>query len=82
MNALFSDYKIRSARIADLAILAEVKRAAARLFWDAPYAFLVDDETLSLDFVTYPVFEWCRFCNLINTREPNQAFWYLSIFTA
>ena len=52
MNALLSDSKIRSARIADLITLAEIERAAATLFWDTPYAFLVDDKPLSLDFVT------------------------------
>lgn len=32
-------------------MLAEIERAAAKLFFDTPYAFLVDDEPLSLDFV-------------------------------
>jgi GNAT superfamily N-acetyltransferase len=45
------DPQIRPANIADLAVLAEIERAAATLFLDTPYAFLVDDEPLPLDFV-------------------------------
>jgi GNAT superfamily N-acetyltransferase len=52
MITFSSDYQIRSARIEDLAMLAEIERAAATLFCDTPYAFLVDAEPLSLDFVT------------------------------
>jgi GNAT superfamily N-acetyltransferase len=33
-------------------MLAEIERAAATLFYDTPYAFLVDAEPLSMDFVT------------------------------
>ncbi len=36
----------------DLAKLAAIECAAATLFQDTPYAFLVDDAPLSLDFVT------------------------------
>jgi hypothetical protein len=43
--------KIRSARIDDLITLAEIERAAAMLFRDMPYAFLVDAKSLPLDFV-------------------------------
>lgn len=52
MNSLFPDHKIRSARMEDLVMLAEIERTAATLFRDTPYAFLVNDEPLSLDFVT------------------------------
>lgn len=52
MNTPFPGYKIRAARIEDLATLAEIERAAGTLFRDTPYAFLVDAEPLSLDFVT------------------------------
>lgn len=51
MNTPFPGYKIQAARIEDLAPLAEIERAAATLFRDTPYAFLVDAEPLSLDFV-------------------------------
>jgi GNAT superfamily N-acetyltransferase len=51
MNTISSGYKIRPAGIEDLVTLAEIERAAAKLFLDTPYAFLVDDEPLSLDFV-------------------------------
>lgn len=52
MNTPFPNFKIRSARIKDLVTLAEIERAAATLFCDTPYAFLVDAKPLSLDFVT------------------------------
>lgn len=51
MNTHFPDYQIRSARIEDLVRLAEIERAAATLFHDTPYAFLVDAEPLPLDLV-------------------------------
>ncbi len=46
-----SSYKIRSARVEELPMLSEIEQSAARLFLDTPYAFLVNDEPLSLDFV-------------------------------
>ena len=46
-----SSYKIRSARVEELPLLSQVEQSAARLFLDTPYAFLVNDEPLSLDFV-------------------------------
>jgi ribosomal protein S18 acetylase RimI-like enzyme len=52
MNNLHPNYQIRAARIEDLATLAEIEQAAATLFRDTPYAFLIDDESLSLEFVT------------------------------
>jgi GNAT superfamily N-acetyltransferase len=52
MNDLFSNYKIRVARLEDLAMLADIECAAARLFCNTPYAFLADDKPLPLDFVT------------------------------
>ncbi|MBD3886076.1 GNAT family N-acetyltransferase [Phormidium tenue FACHB-886] len=52
MTPLFPDCKIRSARIEDLAKLAEIEQAAATLFRGTPYAFLVDAEPLPLDLIT------------------------------
>lgn len=52
MNTFLPGYKIRPARIEDLPTLAEIERAAATLFCDTPYAFLVDAKALPLDFVT------------------------------
>jgi predicted N-acetyltransferase YhbS len=46
-----SGYTIRSARTEELALLAQIERSAAVLFLDTPYAFLVDDEPLAIDFV-------------------------------
>jgi GNAT superfamily N-acetyltransferase len=51
MKILESGYTIRSARVEELAMLAQIERSAAVLFLDTPYAFLADDEPLSLDFV-------------------------------
>ncbi|NJR48735.1 MAG: GNAT family N-acetyltransferase [Leptolyngbyaceae cyanobacterium CSU_1_3] len=51
MTTLFSDYEIRSARTEDLATLAEIEQAAAMLFRNTSYAFLVDADPLPLDFV-------------------------------
>jgi ribosomal protein S18 acetylase RimI-like enzyme len=45
-------YKIRPAKPEDLTALAEIEQAAATLFLDTPYPFLVDDHPLPLDFVT------------------------------
>jgi ribosomal protein S18 acetylase RimI-like enzyme len=44
-------YQIRSARIEELPLLAHIERSAAVLFLDTPYAFVVDAEPLSLEFV-------------------------------
>jgi GNAT superfamily N-acetyltransferase len=46
-----SGYTIRSARAEELTMLAQIERSAAVLFLDTPYAFLANDEPLSLDFV-------------------------------
>jgi predicted N-acetyltransferase YhbS len=46
-----SSYTIRSARIEELHLLADIERSAAILFHDTPYSFLVTAEPLSLDFV-------------------------------
>ncbi|AFY91499.1 GNAT family N-acetyltransferase [Chamaesiphon minutus] len=46
-----SGYQIRSARIEELPLLAPIERAAAVLFLDTRYAFLVNAEPLPLDFV-------------------------------
>jgi GNAT superfamily N-acetyltransferase len=51
MKILESGYKIRSARVEELPLLAQIERSAAALFLDTPYAFLANDEPLSLDFV-------------------------------
>jgi hypothetical protein len=45
-----SGYQIRPARIEELPLLAHIELAAAVLFLDTPYAFLVDAEPLPLDF--------------------------------
>jgi ribosomal protein S18 acetylase RimI-like enzyme len=44
-------YRIRVAQVADLARLAEIEQAAAQLFNATDYAFLIDEEPLSLDFL-------------------------------
>jgi GNAT superfamily N-acetyltransferase len=51
VKILESGYTIRFARAEELTRLAQIERAAAILFIDTPYAFLVDAEPLSLDFV-------------------------------
>ncbi len=51
MRILESGYTIRSARIEELTMLAQVERSAAVLFLDTPYAFLANNDPLSLDFV-------------------------------
>ena len=51
MKIMESGYIIRSARAEELVLLAQIERSAARLFLDTPYAFLANDELLSLDFV-------------------------------
>jgi ribosomal protein S18 acetylase RimI-like enzyme len=43
--------QIRFAQVEDLEKLAGIERAAATLFCHTPYAFLVNDEPLSLNFV-------------------------------
>jgi GNAT superfamily N-acetyltransferase len=51
MKLLESGYKIRSARAEESPLLAQIERSAAALFLDTPYAFLANDEPLSLDFI-------------------------------
>jgi GNAT superfamily N-acetyltransferase len=51
MKILESGYTIRSAHAEELTLLAQIERSAAILFLDTPYAFLVNAEPLSLDFV-------------------------------
>jgi GNAT superfamily N-acetyltransferase len=51
MKILEPGYTIRSARAEELTLLAQIERSAAILFLDTPYAFLVNSEPLSLDFV-------------------------------
>jgi GNAT superfamily N-acetyltransferase len=51
MRMLESGYKIRSVRAEELPLLAQIERSAAALFIHTPYAFLVNDEPLSLEFV-------------------------------
>jgi GNAT superfamily N-acetyltransferase len=48
---LESVYRVRAARVEELPLLSSIEQSAARLFLDTPYAFLVNDEPLSLDFV-------------------------------
>jgi ribosomal protein S18 acetylase RimI-like enzyme len=68
MNTIFPTYKIRSARREDLVKLAEIEQAAATLFADTLYAFLVDDQPLSLDFVVQQ-FEAGRVWVAVNDRD-------------
>jgi GNAT superfamily N-acetyltransferase len=51
MRILESGYTIRSARVEELTTLAQIERSAAALFLDTPYAFLANNDPLSLDFV-------------------------------
>lgn len=51
MRILESGYTIRSACVEELTLLAHIETSAASLFLDTPYAFLVNAEPLSLDFV-------------------------------
>ena len=51
VKILESGYTIRFARAEELTLLAQIERSAAILFIDTPYAFLVNAEPLSLDFV-------------------------------
>jgi GNAT superfamily N-acetyltransferase len=51
MKVIESGYTIRSACAEELTLLAQIERSAATLFLDTPYAFLVNAEPLSLDFV-------------------------------
>jgi GNAT superfamily N-acetyltransferase len=51
MKILESGYTIRSARVEELTMLSQIEKSAAVLFLDTPYAFLANDEPLSLDFV-------------------------------
>jgi predicted N-acetyltransferase YhbS len=51
MKMLDSSYTIRTACAEELPMLAQIERSAAALFLDTPYAFLANDEPLSLDFV-------------------------------
>jgi GNAT superfamily N-acetyltransferase len=44
-------YAIRSAQIEELPRLANIEQAAAIRFQDTPYAFLVDGEPLSIEFI-------------------------------
>jgi GNAT superfamily N-acetyltransferase len=48
---LESKYQIRPARFEELPLLSYIEDSAAALFLNTPYAFLVNDEPLSLDFV-------------------------------
>lgn len=48
---LESNYQIRPARFEELPLLSHIENSAAVLFLDTPYAFLVNDEPLPLDFV-------------------------------
>jgi GNAT superfamily N-acetyltransferase len=51
MKILESGYTVRSAHAEELPLLAQIERSAAVLFLDTPYAFLANDEPLSLEFV-------------------------------
>jgi GNAT superfamily N-acetyltransferase len=49
--AFESNYQIRPARFEELPLLSHIENSAAALFLDTPYAFLVNDAPLSLNFV-------------------------------
>jgi GNAT superfamily N-acetyltransferase len=49
--AFESNYQIRPARFEELPLLSHIENSAAALFLDTPYAFLVNDDPLSLNFV-------------------------------
>jgi GNAT superfamily N-acetyltransferase len=49
--AFESNYQIRPARFEELPLLSHIENSAADLFLDTPYAFLVNDAPLSLNFV-------------------------------
>jgi predicted N-acetyltransferase YhbS len=51
MREFESSYKIRSARMEELNLLADIERSAAILFSDTPYSFLVGAEPLPLNFI-------------------------------
>lgn len=51
MTVLEAGYRVRSARVEELPLLAHIEQSAAGLFLDTPYAFLVDAAPLPLDFV-------------------------------
>ncbi len=51
MSNLPSGYQIRTARIEDLATLADIEQAAAELFRETPYSFLVGAEPFPLDVI-------------------------------
>jgi predicted N-acetyltransferase YhbS len=49
--AFESNYQIRPARFEELPLLSHIENSAAALFLDTPYAFLVNDDPLPLNFV-------------------------------
>jgi GNAT superfamily N-acetyltransferase len=51
MTGFKSAYQVRVARFEELPLLSHIEQSAARLFLDTPYAFLVNDDPLPLDFV-------------------------------
>jgi predicted N-acetyltransferase YhbS len=51
MKILESNYQIRPTRFEELPLLSHIENSAAALFLDTPYAFLVNDDPLSLDCV-------------------------------
>lgn len=51
MKILKSGYQIRLAHVEEIPLLSQIEQSAAALFLDTPYAFLVNDAPLPLDFV-------------------------------
>jgi predicted N-acetyltransferase YhbS len=51
MKILKSDYRIRAAQVEELPLLSPIEQSAAVLFLDTPYAFLMDADSLPLEFV-------------------------------
>ena len=51
MRILESGYQIRAARAEELSLLSHIEQSAAVLFLDTPYSFLVNADSLPLEFV-------------------------------
>lgn len=51
MKTLEPGYKIRSARVEELTLLTQIEALAAVRFLNTPYAFLVEADSLPLDFI-------------------------------
>lgn len=70
MHNLPPNYNIRVAQIKDLAMLANIERAASGLFRNTPYPFIADCETLSLDFVKQQFYQGRVWVAVYGLDEP------------